>query len=59
VNVRGKADKMLEVGIMQDAIGGPSSHKGGYAMFGNLFERRTPTFAELLKRTPDWSWNQR
>ena len=58
MDVRCKADKMLEVRLMQDAIGGPSSHKGGYAMFGNLFECRSPALAKLLKRTPDRSWNQ-
>src|SRR5450756_2293150 len=58
MDIRSQADEMLEVRIMQDAIGGPSSHKGGYAMFGNLFECRIPTFAKLLERTPNWSRNQ-
>jgi hypothetical protein len=58
MDVRSQTNEMLEVRIAQDAVGGGPSHKGGYTMLGNLFKRRIPSFAKLLERTPDWSWNQ-
>jgi len=49
MHIRSQTDKMLEIGLAQDAVGDTLADERTDAVLGDFLKRGVPPFAELLK----------
>jgi hypothetical protein len=58
MHIGSQSDETLEIGVAQDTVSDTLADECSNAVLGDLLKRGISPFAELLKRTPNRSWNK-